>query len=125
MMRNFCFAASAAAIVPAFAGGSKPLTPQLLSSGIQLQPVTAVPTSRALTGWPAVIGEQFPLGGPGTRTGVFGCAYDLYEGAIDTDGDGVPDTHAPNVPPTDIGPAGGCAGVIAVGSRWFFGAAYI
>lgn len=61
------------------------------------------------------------FGGPAPRAMPF-AAYDLFEGYLDTDGDGVPDTYGPSGAPWDNVP--GCTGAIPLGLRWFFGAAY-
>src|SRR5262245_29035900 len=60
-------------------------------------------------------------GGPVPRAMPF-AAYDIFEGYLDTNGDGIPDTLGPSGSPWDNLP--GCTGTVPIGLRWFFGAAY-
>lgn len=119
---RFQFAAIAAAIVvPAFADSSS-LVPQPFV-GVQRTAPLAVSLAFNTPNGPRPGGAIVPyFGGPAVRTNVV-AAYDLFEGYLDTNGDGILDTLGPNGAPWDNLP--GCTALIAPGFRWFGGPAYI
>ena len=118
--RAFKFGAIAPALItPVFAGsGDRP--------PLELALVNQRATPQRVAQLAPINGELIATGpltpyspGPATRALPF-AAYDLFEGYLDTDGDGVLDTLGPSGAPWDNMP--GCSAVIAPGLRWFFGA---
>ncbi len=119
---HLAITAVAVGIVCPASGDSTAFVPQPF---VGAQRATPLAVSEALqgSGAPRPQGPVVPyFGGPATRTNSV-AAYDLFEGYLDTNGDGILDTLGPNGTPWDNVP--GCSALIAPGFRWFGGPAYI
>jgi hypothetical protein len=120
--RLFQIGAIAPAILsPAIAGAADRPALQLATVDRRATPLRVAQIDAADGQWAAATPLAPYFGGATTRAMPF-AVYDLFEGYLDTNGDGIPDTLGPSGSPWDNVP--GCGGAIPQGQRWFFGAAY-
>lgn len=108
-IRTACFSAGAAALaLPALAGDLKPITPQLASPGIHVQPNRAA-ECMLVNGRVVLTSDWIELNAT-TRNPLDSYAYDCFE----DDGTGFPTDDA----------GAGCTASLPPGNRWYFGVTY-